>query len=161
MQNKSALANEILLRPYNSASGDDTWINHWNQQKQIQEISDENSLLNTSFDDEILEVNSMFMIEHKADVIGCVSCMYNSDRSSVTMGIMIGEPEKRNLGYGSIALGKAIGILQHSQALRRLHAYVYHDNLPAIKMFEKFQFKSAGQVLFKRKITLHFILDIR
>ena len=150
----------ITLRPYAIEAGDEGWLRHWNQRKDIQEISDDSSLTHTHLNEEILQGNTLLMIELDAEVIGCVSMMFDSNRYSITLGIIIGEPEHRKLGIGTIALCKALEKIHKLESVKMVHAYVYHDNFPAIKLFEKHHFKMAGQVLFKKKSTFHYTLKI-
>lgn len=160
MNNAAKTDNVITLRAYSNEAGDDSWLKHWNQHKDIQEISDEASLEFTKLDDEILMQQAVYMIEHNCDVVGSISMMYDNQRCSVILGVMIGDPAMRNLGLGKNALQKAIILIRNEPTIQTVHAYVYHDNLPAKKLFEGQHFKSKGMVLFKKKSTVHYVLKL-
>jgi len=161
MHKSSMSAQSTTLRPFNIEIGDDEWLKLWSQRKDIQEISDDSSITISDMDEEVLERNAIQMIEHYADTVGCVSMMYDNNRSSVTLGIVIAEPENRKRGIGSSALSKTLEQIRKDKKIKMVHAYVYRDNYAAVRLFEKHFFEIAGQVLFKRKATLHYTLKLQ
>ncbi|MFM7105737.1 MAG: GNAT family N-acetyltransferase [Flavobacteriales bacterium] len=152
---------KINLRSYDLSIGDDETLRLWNQRKDIQDISDDSSLSYTVLNEEILQRNSLLMIEFEGDTVGCVGMICDDKKNSITLGIIIAEPEHRKRGLGSIALQLALQQILKETTITKVHAYVYHDNLPAVRLFEKHNFKIAARILFKKKSTFHYILQLR
>lgn len=76
------------------------------------------------------------------------------------LGIMIGDTSAQGNGYGPQAYRLLASYAQRYLGLRKIKAYVVKNNLAAVKMYEKLDFRQVGEFIDERYIdgTFHSLL---
>lgn len=97
----------------------------------IRSLDDDDRALAAVKDDEIAGI--AVMLKNKA----------KSRRHSAKLAIMV-SPDHQNKGIGSALMKKLIEEADKKLGLRRLELLVLTDNKPAIKLYEKFGFKTEA-----------------
>lgn len=103
-----------------------------------------------------------FIIEtNESRVIGMIG-LYDISwiHRTCELGIMIGDTSAQGNGYGPQAYRLLASYAQRYLGLRKIKAYVVKDNLAAVKMYEKLDFRQVGELIDERYIdgTFHSLL---
>jgi len=100
------------------------------------------------------EVNLAICVTANSEHIGNIY-LRNIDWIARTseLRMFIGEPDQRSKGYGQAAIGLLIKHAFDDLGLLRLYLFVYDDNKPAIRSYEKCGFIIEG------KLRKHFFIS--
>jgi RimJ/RimL family protein N-acetyltransferase len=93
------------------------------------------------------EANRLYQISYKGSPIGyfTIEGIDNLNRQC-EFGIVIGEPELYNKGFGSLAIGTMLRKAFEEMNMHRVFAGIEEENIPSIRCFMKSGFTLEGRL---------------
>jgi UDP-2,4-diacetamido-2,4,6-trideoxy-beta-L-altropyranose hydrolase len=108
------------------------------------------------FNRKLQDLNCYFFIAIDRDKIpiGQIRLDQEEDRAIISITIA---PEKRGLGYGSLAINLAVNEMFHQTSIHQIVALIKSKNLSSIRTFEKIGFQNEGTIFVQGCLALKYV----